>query len=105
MALYPSKWKKSNVCPVHKKDSKNVVKHYRPISLLPVFDKMFEKILHDALYDYFNSNQILKIRCLDLGRVILEQLNCLLLFIIFVKIWIIPFLQIHVVCFGYVKSI
>ena len=21
---YPSKWKKSNVCPVHKKDSKNI---------------------------------------------------------------------------------
>ena len=40
MALtYPSKWKKSNVCPVDKKDSKNVVNNYSPISLLPVFDK------------------------------------------------------------------
>ena len=42
--LYPSKWKKSNVCPIHKKEGKNVVKNYRPISLLPVFDKIFEKI-------------------------------------------------------------
>ena len=52
---YPSKWKKSNVCPVHKNDSKNIVKNYQPMALLPVFDKIFEKILHDALYGYFNK--------------------------------------------------
>ena len=45
--------------PVHNKDSKNVVRNYRSISLLTSFDKIFEKIFHDALYDYFNYNQIL----------------------------------------------
>ena len=42
-----------------KKDCKSLIKNYRPISLLPVFDKIFEKIIHDSLYDYFTSNQIL----------------------------------------------
>ncbi len=54
--VYPSFWKKSNICPIHKKESKNLIKNYRPISLLPVFDKIFEKIIHDAMYNYFTSN-------------------------------------------------
>ena len=57
--IYPSKWKKFNICPVHKKDSKNITKNYGPISLLPVFDKIFEKIIHDTLYNYLNCNHIL----------------------------------------------
>ena len=55
MVLTQVKEKQSNVYAVHKRDSKN----YRPISLLSVFDKTSEKILHHSLYDYFNSNQIL----------------------------------------------
>ena len=34
--FYPDNWKKGNIVPVHKKDSKNLVKNYRPISLLPI---------------------------------------------------------------------
>ena len=37
------KWKKANVVPVHKKDSKHFLKNYRPISLLPICGKIFEK--------------------------------------------------------------
>ena len=33
--IFPGKWKMSNVCPIHKKDSKNLKVNYRPISLLP----------------------------------------------------------------------
>ena len=34
----PDDWKKSNVVPTHKKkESKNLIKNYRPVSLLPVF--------------------------------------------------------------------
>ena len=42
--IYPSKWKKSNVVPVHKKDSKHLLKIYRPIYLLPICGKIFEKM-------------------------------------------------------------
>ena len=34
-------------------------KNYRPISLLPIFGKMFEKILFDVIYEHFNSNGLL----------------------------------------------
>ena len=42
---FPDTWKKGNIVPVHKKENKNLVKNYRPISLLPIFGKIFEKVL------------------------------------------------------------
>ena len=56
---FPDTWKKGIIIPVHKKESKNLVKNYRPISLLPVFGKMFEKIIYNNLYNYFQENQFL----------------------------------------------
>ena len=43
--VLPEDWKKSNVVSVHKikKDSKNLIKNYRPISLLPIPSKAFLK--------------------------------------------------------------
>ena len=46
---YPDKWKRANVVPVHKKESKNILKNYRPISLLPVCGKNFEKCIYNSL--------------------------------------------------------
>ena len=43
--VYPDDWKKSNIVPIHKKERKNLIKNYRPISLLPVFSKVFERII------------------------------------------------------------
>ena len=40
---FPSVWKKANISPVHKKDSRQNRMNYRPISLLPTFGKIFEK--------------------------------------------------------------
>ena len=49
----------SNICPIHKKESKNVKENDRPISLLPILGKMFEKVIFDSLYDYFVNNKLL----------------------------------------------
>ena len=38
---------------IHKKESKILKENYRPISLLPILGKMFEKVQFDSLYDYF----------------------------------------------------
>ena len=38
---YPDIWNKSNIAPVHKKNDKQLVTNYRPISLLPIFGKNF----------------------------------------------------------------
>ena len=43
--VFPDCWKKDNVVPIHKKESKNLLKNYRPISLLPIFGKIFERII------------------------------------------------------------
>ena len=49
----------SNVCPIHKKKSKNDKSNYRPISLLPILSKSFEKTLFESLYSYFIKNNLL----------------------------------------------
>ena len=51
-------WKKVNVVPVHKKEGKMFVKKYRPISLLPIFRKMFERVIYNSLFKYFKSNRL-----------------------------------------------
>ena len=50
--IYPSIWKKANIDPVHKKESRQNKMNYRPISLLPIFGTIFDKILFDTLYNY-----------------------------------------------------
>ena len=45
-------WKKANVVPVHKKGEKNLLK---TISLLPIFSKVFERIIYNSLFNHFIS--------------------------------------------------
>ena len=57
--IFPEIWKKANVVPVFKnKGDKSAVKNYRPVSLLPIFGKIFEKILYDTIYGYFKGNHL-----------------------------------------------
>ena len=57
--VYPSLWKKANVIPVHKKNSRQNKENYRPISLLPIFGKMFEKLIFDSMYEHFCSHGLI----------------------------------------------
>ena len=43
---FPEIWKKENIVPAHKKEDKMLVKNYHPISLLPIFGKMFERVIY-----------------------------------------------------------
>ena len=54
---YPDIWKKSNIIPVHKKNDKRLVNDYRPISLLPVFGKIFEKIIFNKIYKFLSEEK------------------------------------------------
>ena len=56
--IFPEIWKKANVVPVHKREDKMLVKNYRPISLLPIFGKMFERVIYNSLFNYFQSNRL-----------------------------------------------
>ena len=57
--IYPDLWKQANVTPIHKKDSKQLVKNYRPISLLPICGKLFERIVFKYLYNHLVSNDLI----------------------------------------------
>ena len=57
--IFPDQWKEANVTPVHKKKDKQTVSNYRPISLLPIFAKIFEKIVFKHLYNYLKSNKLI----------------------------------------------
>ena len=57
--IYPSQWNKTNIIHVHKKGCKQSKKDYRPISLLPIFGKLFEKLLFDAIYEHLRINGII----------------------------------------------
>ena len=56
---FPDKWKKANVIPIHKKNAKDIVSNYRPISLLPLCGKIFEKVIYDSLYEYIYKNKFI----------------------------------------------
>ena len=58
LGKFPSDWKKANVVPVYKKGDKSVIKNYRPVSLLPIFSKLYEKCIYDTLYNYFESKNL-----------------------------------------------
>ena len=57
--IFPEIWKYANVVPVHKKNEKNLKGNYRPISLLPVFGKILEKLIYDSLYQHLASYDLL----------------------------------------------
>ena len=56
---HPSVWKKADIIPVHKKDSRQNKMYYRPISLLPIFGKIFEKAMFDEIYKHLCENKLL----------------------------------------------
>ena len=56
---FPTDWKKANVVPVHKKGDKQFLKNYRPVSLLPICRKVFERVIYNNLFDYFIENDLI----------------------------------------------
>ena len=68
--IFPDNWKKSNICPIHKKVDKQIANNYRPVSLLPVCGKIFERLIFNSLYQFLEERNLLSIhqygfRCND----------------------------------------
>ena len=57
--IYPEIWKLANVTPIHKKNNKQLIGNYRPISLLPICGKVFEKIIFNRLYTFLTNNNLI----------------------------------------------
>ena len=57
--IFPDKWKIATIVPIFKGGNKEDVANYRPVSLLPVTGKIFEKILHYQLVNFLDDNDFL----------------------------------------------
>ena len=55
----PAEWKTAKVTPLFKSGDTTDPENYRPISVLPVVCKIFERAIHDQLYSYLRHNRIL----------------------------------------------
>ena len=58
---FPDSLKSSNIVPVHKEKDPTDKTNYRPVSILPLLSKVFEKVIYIQLYDYTENflNQLL----------------------------------------------
>jgi hypothetical protein len=59
--IFPTSWKKANVCPLYKKAEEFFTNNYRPISLLDTIAKVFERVVFKYLYNYFRDNFLFSI--------------------------------------------
>ena len=57
--IFPDHFKLSKVIPLFKKGDSSLLINYRPISLLPTISKIFERVIHDQMYEYFNKFKLL----------------------------------------------
>ena len=57
--IFPNVLKIGKVTPVFKKGDPQIFDNYRPISILPIFGKIFEKILYCRLYSFFTSQAVI----------------------------------------------
>ena len=55
--IFPQPLKLARVVPIFKSGSKSDVSNYRPISLLDSFSKVYEKLMHNRVVDFMESNE------------------------------------------------
>ena len=52
---------RSNIFPIYKNGGKQIITNYRPVSLLPISGKIFERLIFNSLYEYVGENKLLSI--------------------------------------------
>ena len=55
--VFPSELKKAYVTPIYKKGDKQKGENYRPISVTPMFAKIFERLLLNQLSEYTEKHK------------------------------------------------
>ena len=56
---FPDILKNAIIKPIHKKDDKNEISNYRPISILPVISKIFERATLNQLIEFFEKHDLI----------------------------------------------
>jgi exonuclease III len=57
--VVPTELKIARVIPIFKGGDKTLVSNYRPVSVLPVFSKVLEKLMYNRLLNFLNKHKVL----------------------------------------------
>ena len=57
--IFPSKLKLAKVISLYKKDDPEIASNYRPISLLPLFSKLYERLMYRTLHSFLIYHKII----------------------------------------------
>ena len=55
--IFPTALKLAKVIPIFKTGKRNDISNYRPISLLSIFSKIYEKVMYRRVIDYLNKKE------------------------------------------------
>ena len=56
---FPDELKSAKITPIYKKGNDELFENYRPVSTLPIFGKLFEKVMYERLYNFLISKKVL----------------------------------------------
>ena len=59
LGIFPDTLKTGLVSPIYKKGDPQLLDNYRPISTLPIFSKIFEKLIYTRIYDFLVAKNVL----------------------------------------------
>ena len=59
LGIFPEKMKIAKVTPIYKSGKKQLLRNYRPISVLSCFSKILERIMYNRVYNYLTDNNLL----------------------------------------------
>ena len=59
--IFPKQWKNSRVCHIPKTDNPRSMKDYRPISVLSVLSKVYERVIFNQLCSFIETQKLYNI--------------------------------------------
>ena len=68
VGVFPAILRIANVTPLHEKESNLDFLNYRPISLLSVISKIYEKLIYTIIYLYLTKKKLIYSKLLDNGH-------------------------------------
>ena len=57
--IFANDWKKASIVPIHKKNNKQILSNYRPVSFLPICSKIFEKLIFNKLCIFWEEKLVI----------------------------------------------
>ena len=56
---FATQWKRANIVPIHKKNDKQIVSNYRPVSLLAICSTIFENLILMNISKFLRTKSVI----------------------------------------------